>query len=162
MGSKSLAMICLAASITMGCDYLDRPKTVHVAATVGDHSGIAYGGIDGFLSATLANPRTECIPYQEFVKVGDTTKAVWRYKLVLSTEVRLIKSNRELWPFAPPKGTVRYELLSPTRVVLAAQEIEHTFLLDDEKSQETAVFSGLTEADLERVARAELSWRYNR
>jgi len=162
VGSKSLAMICLVASLTMGCEYLERPKGFTIPASLGDHLGIAFGGQEGFLSATLSKPQTECFSYKEFVKVGDTTKQVWRYKIVVTAQVNAAMKNREAWPFASPKGTVRVEIRSPKPVILASQDVEHTFILDVETSLVTASFYGLTEDEVERIHHVELNWHYSR
>lgn len=162
MLAKLLAISLVVGSFT-GCDYIDKPKTRLLTGVIPPSAvGIQFGGDNSYLSAKIDAIQGECIPYREFVKVGDTTKIEYLFKVIVSARIQSMVLNKDGWPFSAPSGTLRFDLISKSKVVLGSQTVSHQFFIDGNSSLSTATFPALTEFDMERLSHVEVSWVYSR
>ena len=157
-------VILLFVGVFTGCDYIERPKTTLLAGIIlPNKAGIQFGGDSSpYLSARIDAIQGECIPYREFVKIGDTTKAEYRFKVIISARVQSRVINKAGWPFVVPSGTINFDLVTKSKVILGSQTVNHQFFLDGDPGLATVTFLGLTEFDMERLNNVEVSWVYSR
>lgn len=96
------------------------------------------------------------------MKVGDSAKTDYRFKVIVSARVKPRVINKELWPFSPPTGILKFDLLTKSKVVLGTQTVNHSFFVDGDITVATVTFTGFTEFDMARLELVEVSWVYSR
>lgn len=163
--TKLFSLALLVAGLSIGCDYLDQPSSKVLTSSIHpSKAGIRFGGegIAGYLEANIKSVKTEVIPYKEFVKVGDSTKTEFYYKVIVTAVIRPTVLNKESWPYSLPVGSLEVELMTKSDVVLSTQHTPVSFHIDGNPIYATVTFSGLTKYDIERLAGPTVAWVYSR
>ena len=161
---KAILIAGLLASLNLGCGYMDRPGSrIVVCTSVPAKSAIQFGlDTSPYMTASFIGLHGDCIPYRDFVKVGDKTETDYHFKVLVTAMIRCNVLQKDLWPFSAPTSLLKVNLISGNKVVLASQTTTHEFHIDGVDDSETVTFTGLTDFDVARLDHAELAWVYSR